>query len=142
MPLREFLVGPGKTTLAHGELIESVSFVPLEGYGLAFLKLGKRNGMSISIASVAAAITLDESGAIGDVRIAMGSVAPTAVRCAEAEKILIGESFSEEAFERAGGAAAEHISPISDVRASAGYRRATTSALVVRALTIAAGRMQ
>lgn len=142
MPLREFLAGPGKTALEPGELIEAISFVPLDGYGLSFLKLGKRNGMSISIASVAAAIALGEDGKIGDVRIAMGSVAPTAVRCFEAEKMLIGESASKGLFKQAGQIVAEHISPIDDVRASASYRRSTASALVVQSLTIAEGRMK
>ena len=140
--LKEFLLGPGKTALDIGELIESVSFHVLDGYGLSFLKLGKRNGMSISIASVAAAIAMDENGAICDARIAMGSVAPTAVRCPQAESVLIGNLPSEHLYKQAGEAAAAHISPIDDVRASADYRRATAAGLVGKALVVAEGRVK
>jgi carbon-monoxide dehydrogenase medium subunit len=142
VPLKEFLIGPGKTALVIGELIESVSFGLMDGYGLSFMKLGKRNGMSISIASVAAAIALDEKGIICDVRIAMGSVAPTAVRCPQAEGVLIGNIPSERLYRQAGEAAAAQISPIDDVRASADYRRAAAAGLVEKALVVAEGRVK
>jgi CO/xanthine dehydrogenase FAD-binding subunit len=142
IPLSEFLVGPGKTKLADGELIESISFAVLEGYGLSFLKLGKRNGMSISIASVATAIVLDNNGSVRDARIAMGSVAPTAIRCYEAEKVLIGKTPSKDLFKQASEVVADHIVPIGDVRASAAYRQATASGLVAQALIIAEGRLK
>lgn len=141
MALDTFLTGPGTTALKKGELIERVIFRPLSGYGLAFLKLGKRNGMSIAIASVATAIAVDEKGVITDARIAMGSVAPTAMRCRSAEKLLIGKKTDEEVFQKAGEAAANEISPIDDVRASAAYRRMTASALVVKALRVAERRI-
>jgi CO/xanthine dehydrogenase FAD-binding subunit len=141
VPLAEFLIGPGKTALATGELIELVSFDCLDGYGLAFLKLGKRNGMAISIASVAAAIVLDDKGLIRDARIAMGSVAPTAVRSTEAETVLIGNIPSAHLYQQAGEAAAAQIAPIDDVRASAGYRRTASASLVAKALVIAEERL-
>ena len=142
VPLNEFLLGPGKTVLAAGELIESISFKLLDGYGLAFIKLGKRNGMSISIASVAAAIALDGKGAICDARIAMGSVAPTSMRCPHAEKALIGNVPSALLYAQAGEAAAAEIAPINDVRASADYRRVTAAGLVAKVLRVAEGRVQ
>lgn len=142
MRLSDLLTGPGKTAIEAGELIEWISFVPLKGHGLAFLKLGKRNGMSISIGSVAVAIALDKSGVISDARIAMGSVAPTAVRCNTAEAVLLGEIPCAELYDKAGEVLVDDISPIDDVRASANYRRITASALVKQALSIAEGRIQ
>ncbi len=142
VPLKEFLIGPGVTALITGELIEKISFKILTGYGLSYMKLGKRNGMSISIASVAVAIALDENGVICDARIAMGSVAPTAVRCPHAENLLVGNAASELLFQQAGAAAASGITPIDDVRASADYRRMAAAGLVAKALSIAEGRMK
>src|SRR3990172_5235000 len=74
LPLREFLVGPGKTKLEPGELIHSVVFSRLSGaWGAAFQKLGKRNGMAISVVSVAISVVLDPSGKVRDARVALGS---------------------------------------------------------------------
>lgn len=140
--LKDFLLGPGKTALLTGELIEAISFKILEGYGMSFLKLGKRNGMSISIASVAVAIAMDDHGIILDARIAMGSVAPTAVRCQQAERCLIGNAPSERLFHQASEAARDQIEPIDDVRASAEYRCTAAASLVARALVIAEGRVK
>lgn len=141
VPLSEFLLGPGKTGLAVGELIEFISFKKLNRYGLAFVKSGKRNGMSIAVASVAAAIAFDDNGCIKDTRLALGSVASTALRCPRAEKILIGKPPTKAHFKKAGEIVYEDISPIDDVRASASYRRSIAAALVVQALSIAKERL-
>ncbi|MCD4673934.1 MAG: xanthine dehydrogenase family protein subunit M [Anaerolineaceae bacterium] len=141
MPLSKFLLGPGKTGLAVGELIEFISFKKLNRYGLAYVKSGKRNGMSIAVASAAVAIALDDNGRIEDIRLALGSVASTALRCPRAEKILIGKPLTKTHFKKAGEIVYEDISPIDDVRASASYRRSVAAALVMQVLSIAEGRL-
>lgn len=141
MPLQEFLVGPGKTRLASGELIHSVTFSRLSGaWGAAFQKLGKRNGMAISVVSVVAAVVLDSSGAVQNARIALGSIAPTVVRSPKAEKMLIGREASPGVLQDAANAVVADISPISDVRSTAEYRRRAVCILTRRALEQAIGQ--
>jgi carbon-monoxide dehydrogenase medium subunit len=135
MPLCEFLVDPGKTKLMPGELIHSVTFSHLSGaWGAAFQKLGKRNGMAISVVSVAAAVVLDVSGMVLDARIALGSVAPTVVRSPRAEKMLVGREAGPRVVEDAADAVVTDISPISDVRSTAEYRRHAARILTRRVL--------
>ncbi len=135
MPLKDFFIAPGKTKLESGEVIHSVAFRRLSGaWGAAFLKLGKRNGMAIAVVSVAAAVVLDSSGKIRDARIALGSVAPMAVRSPRAEKMLLGQEASAGVVNDAANAIAEDISPINDVRSTAEYRRHAACVLTRRAL--------
>jgi carbon-monoxide dehydrogenase medium subunit len=84
---------------------------------------------------VAARLTLDAAGErCLDARIALGAVAPTTWRARDAERALEGRAPTPETFREAGRAAAEACRPISDVRASARYRRLLVETLVPRAL--------
>ena len=78
LPLSQVLCGPRQTCLEPGEIIASIAFRRLpEPSGMAFIKLSNRRGMSIAVASAAAALALDPAGRIADGRIALGAVAPT-----------------------------------------------------------------
>lgn len=141
LPLAEVLIGPGQTAIEPGEVLYSVLFSPMpEPSGTAFLKLGNRKGMNIAVASVAAAIHLNAEGIVDDVRIAFGSVAPTAVRSPHTEAIITGHPPAAELFEEAARAAMQDISPITDLRASAAYRRHAAAQLLRRALQSAVER--
>jgi CO/xanthine dehydrogenase FAD-binding subunit len=133
--LADFLLGPGQTALRKGEYLHSVRFPVQAGGGQAFLKLGKRSGMAISVANVAALIVVDANGIIATARLALGSLAPVAKRSAYGEAVLLGEKPSEDLFKRAAAAAQADIDPISDVRAGDTYRRRAMEVLVCRALT-------
>jgi CO/xanthine dehydrogenase FAD-binding subunit len=133
--LDEFLLAPGKTALLPGEFIHSAIFPRLTGvWGTSYLKLGKRNGMAISVVNAAALIVLDSSGKIKGVRLALGSVAPTVVRCPGAESILMGQAPTSKILERASQAIKAVISPIDDVRSTAAYRTHSAVVLARRAL--------
>jgi carbon-monoxide dehydrogenase medium subunit len=136
LPLEQFLLGPGRTALRPGELLAAVSFdVPADRTATAFLKAGRRRAMEISVVCVAARLTLDAAGErCLDARIALGAVAPTTWRARDAERALEGRAPTPETFREAGRAAAEACRPISDVRASARYRRLLVETLVPRAL--------
>jgi probable selenate reductase FAD-binding subunit len=135
IPLAGLLRGPGVTDLERGELLRRVSFgMPSANSATAFVKAGRRQAMEISIVCVAAFLALDENGRVRDVRIALGAVAPTAMRATPAEATLRGGEPSAAALQAAGAAAAAHCAPISDVRASAWYRRQLVATLVPRAL--------
>jgi carbon-monoxide dehydrogenase medium subunit len=101
----------------------------------AFLKAGRRRAMEISVACVAARLTLDASRErCLEARVALGAVAPTAIRVHAAERALEGHAVGADVFRRAGAAAQEASSPIDDVRASAAFRRHLVGVLVRRAL--------
>jgi CO/xanthine dehydrogenase FAD-binding subunit len=142
VPLAEFFIGPGETILKQGELITAISMeLPNASFGSTFLKYGNRTEMAIAVASIAVGITLAEDNEqIADVRIALGSVAPTPMRAREAEELLRGTDSNAALIKQAAIRAAEATQPISDIRASADYRRRLTSVLVERALAAALDR--
>jgi carbon-monoxide dehydrogenase medium subunit len=136
VPLAAFLLGPGETARRPDELVTAVRFAPLGGRSAtAFLKAGRRRAMEISVACVAVRLTLEAGGdRCAQARIALGAVAPTTVRAVEAERLLEGQPLTPERLRAAGRAAAAECRPITDVRASADYRRLLVATLVPRAL--------
>ncbi|HEU6444340.1 MAG TPA: FAD binding domain-containing protein [Gaiellaceae bacterium] len=132
IPLDEFLVGPKRTSLTADELIEGVEWTPVSGPG-SFTKVGRRNAMVIAVAS--ACLQLDEER--GRVRLALGSVGPTVLRAAGAERfaaeILDGDRTAA-ALAEFGRLAASEAQPIDDLRGSAAYRRRVVEVLARRAL--------
>ena len=143
LPLAELLRAPGETCLESDEIVHSVAFPRLpEPSAAAFLKLGKRKGMAISVVSVAVALVIAPDGDIAEARIAFGSVAPTAVRSPHAEAALAGQSPNPEVIQRAAKAATSDISPIGDVRATADYRRHAAVHLLRRALQAASEKVE
>ena len=132
--LQEFFVHVKKTVLQPDELMTEVQIpLPSPRSGGAFVRLAKRGGNIISIVSAAAFLTL-KGNVCSQARIAMGSVAPTPIRIPQAEKVLQGVEPTEERIRTAAEKAVESIKPISDVRASAEYRKETSKILVRRAL--------
>ncbi len=136
LPLAGFLRGPGQTALARDEIIRRVRFAPLpDGARSLFLRLGNRRGMVISVAAAAFVLELDGDGRARQARLALGAVAPTAIRCPAAEAILLGRRPDAPLIEAAAAAAAAACRPIDDVRASAAYRRHIVGVLARRGLT-------
>lgn len=135
LPLREFLRGPGRTALARGEYIRSIA-LPAPGAAPSFFfhKVGRRRALTIAIASVAGLLSL-ENGVVVDVRIAAGSVAPTPLRLGQVEGALRGRRLDAALARAAGDLASREVAPITDVRASAEYRRDVTGQLVARFLS-------
>jgi carbon-monoxide dehydrogenase medium subunit len=136
LPIESFLLGPNRTARRADELLTRVSLPALPPRAAtAFLKAGRRRAMEISVACVAARLTLDASlERCLEARIALGAVAPTAVRAHEAERALEGQPVGAAAFQRAAQAARAACRPIGDVRASAAFRQHLVGVLVRRAL--------
>jgi xanthine dehydrogenase FAD-binding subunit len=133
--LNEMLVGPRRTRLAAGEIIHSASFERMPSpAGAVFLKLGNRSGMAISVVNAAVVLALDGLGKITVGRVALGAVAPRAVRCPHAEALLARQSPDAALFEEAARAVQADIAPISDIRGTVAYRRQAAERLVNRAL--------
>ncbi len=124
MPLENFFVGPGKTALAEGELLEMIQVPDApDRSGGAYVKLSLRRAMDLATVGAACFLTLDEGMVCRDVRIALGAVAPTPIRVKEAEKALKGSSLNDDDLEKVAAAAIATAKPITDVRGSAEYRR-------------------
>ena len=137
-----FIRGPGSTDLRPGEIVTAIDFDrPPERSATAFLKEGRRKAMEISVVCVAASMTLDARGTCARASIAIGAAAPRAFRVTEAERLLQGRAASRDVFAQAGQLAAQAVSPISDVRASAEHRRYLVGVMVERVLTICQQRI-
>ena len=134
LPLEEFFLGVRKTARRSDELLTAVEIPPPQPEACCFYyKLGKRKADAISIVSVAMILRLD-SAEVKDVRIALGAVAPVAMRALKAETILRGERPSGSLLSATAAAAAAETRPIDDFRASARYRRQMVETLVERGL--------
>jgi len=130
LALEEFFTGPGKTVLAPGELATAIVLPPpAPRTGKVYLKHGRRKAMELATVGVAVSLTLDS-----DVRIVLGAVAPTPIRARRAEEVLRNRALNEALIQEAAEAAQEESRPISNVRASAEYRRDMVGVLVRRAL--------
>lgn len=136
LPLDRFFSGPKKNVLLPGEILVEIQVpAPPARTGTRFLKIGRRRAMTLAVVNAAARVSLSmDARAIAGVRIAMGAVAPVPLRAVKAESMLGGCEPSEESFERAAALAAEEISPISDLRAPAAFRRQVAQVLVKRSL--------
>ena len=144
IPLDRFLAGRGRTERAPGELLTAVTMPALPARSAtAFIKAGRRKAMEISVVCVAARLTLDAGrGRCVEARIALGAVAPRTVRARGAERALEGQPLTPEVIRRAGELALADCDPISDVRASARFRRHLVGTLVTRALERCVARVE
>jgi CO/xanthine dehydrogenase FAD-binding subunit len=135
MPLADFIVGNRKTQRKMDELLTAV-VVPrgLEDAISAFLKLGARRYLVISISMVAAVVKVDASGHILQARIAVGSCSAVARRLRSLEDELVGVPMRKGFGAVARPDHLASLSPIDDVRATGEYRMDAALHLVQRAL--------
>lgn len=139
VPLPEFFVGPGKTSLRDGEIMVRIR-LPMASRraGSSFLKIA-RVAADISKVSVAVRLVREGDG-IADCRIAVGACAPTPIRLRRAEECLAGRRFERKSLEEAAEIIAADIRPISDVRASREYRKTVARVIARDALETAWAR--
>lgn len=161
--LHDFFTGPGHTCAAPHEILSAVRCaVPAraDGFVAAFEKFGTRPALDIAIVSIGIAGQCAERSAAGaggdpasgavppaaataavrppalhDVRVALGAVAPVPLRARRTEAVLEGRPLDGAVIAEAAATAAEECAPISDVRASAWYRRHLVRVLTARLLT-------
>jgi OHCU decarboxylase len=129
-----FHTGYRKTQRAADELIRCVCLArQFKNYRAYTRKIGARNAQAISKVCLAALGRM-AGGAIEDIRMAVGSVAPIPFRLTETEKVLRGKKIDPALILLAKKTAADEIQPIDDIRSSARYRRAVTANLVAEFL--------
>ena len=134
--IHDFMTGVKRSVRQHDEIITAIDFPIINGWQ-GYSKVGVRNAMVISVAS--ACLVADHENA--DVRIALGSVGPTIIRCRSAESWLkttldlsTRSTISLDVANEFGRRAAEESSPIDDHRSTAQYRRHAISVLASRLL--------
>ncbi len=134
VPYRTFHTGYKKTILATDELVLDISLPRrFSGYLAHARKVGARNAQAISKACLAA-LGQVANGAIRDVRLALGSVAPVPLRLHETERILIGQKIEPSLIDDARKSVLKEIRPIDDIRSTARYRSAVACNLVTEFL--------
>ncbi len=134
MPLDQFLLGANRNALKPGELIREVYFpLPNSGAKMAYRKMGLRDAMAISVISLGVVLEMHK-GVCRRIRIAFGAVASKPIRAYQAENILLGKEITPDLLQACGSQAEKEISPITDIRGGAEYRRAMASVLLQRAL--------
>jgi carbon-monoxide dehydrogenase medium subunit len=135
MAVEALFAGPGRTSLAAGELLVAIKLPPAQPRAAAaYLRFTPRREMDIAVAGSGAWLRLGADGAIAQAHIVLASVAPTPIRAPSAERKLVGERPGAALFEEAGRLAAQDARPISDTRGSAEFRRTLVAVLTARAL--------
>ena len=135
----DFFAGYFTTTLEPDEVLTSIRFPNAPaGTGVSVQEMARRHG-DFAMVAVAASVTM-AGDAIGDARLALINVADRPVRAAEAEAGLRGSPPTPDSIAAAADAATRDLSPVSDLHASATYRRTVAAVLVRRALTEAVAR--
>ena len=141
MPLAQFISGNRRTQKRTNEILTAV-LVPrqLESAASAFLKLGARKYLVISISMVAVILETNSSGCVSQARVAVGSCSAVARRLFDLEKDLLGQPVDPQIGSLVGPQHLATLSPIDDIRATAEYRRDASVTLVRRALQACVGR--
>jgi len=139
--VEEIPVGPGKTSLKKGEIVESIVLPkrPPKS-GDAYLRFIPRSEMDIAVVGVGVSITLDGKGVVTKARVALGAVAPTVRLVPDAAKALIGTKMDAAALDKMAEACAAACSPIDDKRGTREYRIKVAGVLARRAAVIARQR--
>jgi CO/xanthine dehydrogenase FAD-binding subunit len=134
LPLRRFITGARRTALVPGELVVAIH-VPLPRHDArsAFLKLGTRRYLVISIAMAAATLEIAD-GRVAAARIAVGACSPVAERLALLEAALMGAPLDRRLADRVEVSQLAPLTPIDDVRGSADYRSDAVVTLLRRLL--------
>jgi carbon-monoxide dehydrogenase medium subunit len=133
MAVEDFSLDYFETALEPGELLTEIQVPAIPPHtGTAYTKFNIIES-DLATVGVAVSITLGSGdGVCKDVRIALGASAPTPIRAKQAEKILRGKKITDALLQNAGEKAAAEAEPISDIVASADYRRELIKVLVKR----------
>jgi len=136
LPLGDFILGNRRTALQPGEIMTAVVIPQRQGpVTSAFLKLGARHSMVISIAMVAVLVESDGDGKVANAAVAVGACSVVAKRLETLEQALCGRPIAASLVDAVTADHLTSLSPISDLRASADYRRDVAATLIRRGLS-------
>ena len=137
-PVSEIATGPGKTSLAKGEIVVSI-FLPArpKHSGDAYLRFIPRTELDIAVVGAGINLILDKSGTCTEARVALGAVAPTVLPVPEAGEALVGSKLDDGALEKMAAAASAACRPIDDKRGTKEFRIKVAGVMARRAAQIA-----
>jgi len=138
VPIEAIGIGPGKTSLKKGELVEAI-LLPKRPprSGDAYLRFIPRSEMDIAVVGVGVSLTLDSKGVCTAARVGLGAVAERVLLVPEAAKALIGSRVDDAALERLAAATSAAGRPIDDKRGTKEFRIKVAGVLARRAARIA-----
>ena len=140
IPVEKVPAGPGKTTLAPGEIVVGFTLPARpKGSGDAYLRMIPRTEMDIAVVGLGVSLTM-AGGKVTAARVGLGAVAPTVLLVEDAAKALIGSTLDDAAVEAAAAACRAACKPINDKRGTIEYRIKVAGVLLKRAVAIAAER--
>jgi len=132
IPIEDFFTGYRRTVLAAGEFIERIDIqAAVPGQSFHCYKVAKRFDQDISAVCAAFRTTILD-GTVRDIRMGFGGVAATPARARNAEAALLGKPWTEATVRSAMAALEADFTPISDMRASAAYRRTIAANLLFK----------
>jgi carbon-monoxide dehydrogenase medium subunit len=141
VPVEAFVVAPGRTALAPGEMLVAVRLPrPAARTSDGYLRMIPRSEMDIAVACAGVSVTLGADDVCVAARVAIGAVGPRAVLVPAAAAALIGSTLDSDALTAAAAAARAVASPIDDKRGTVAYRRTVVGVLTKRAASTAATR--
>lgn len=133
--LADFYTGVRRTILQPDELVMDISFKGLEeSQKSIYKKYALRKAQAISLVNASIILTLNQNR-VEDVKITLGAVAPVIIHSKKAEAYLIDNELTSDVIEKAAALVGEDVSPISDIRSSADYRKKISSILIKRGLS-------
>lgn len=125
--------GPGKTSLARGEIIEAILLDKRQPRsGDAYQRFTPRTEMDIAVVSAAVNLTLDDQGVVESARVTLGAAAPTVLLVEEAAEILIGSRVDDETLDHLAEACSKACRPIDDKRGTVEFRKKVAGVLAKR----------
>ena len=131
-------VGPGRTSLAPGEIIQAILLDKRQPYsGDAYQRFTPRTEMDIAVVSAAVNLTLDDQGVVASARVSLGAAAPTVLLVEEAAAILIGSRVDDSTLDRLAETCSGACRPIDDKRGTVEFRRKVAGVLAKRVALIA-----
>ena len=123
VPYADFHTGYNTTLLRTGELLSRIRLPrSMAGWKQYSRKVGTRKAQAISKVCLAASARMN-GDTVQEIRIAIGSVAPTVIRCRAAERSIEGRPITRETIQAAANALVKDIAPIDDIRSTERYRR-------------------
>ena len=141
IPLDGFFTGPGRTDLSTEEILTAVHIPTPRRQAAAYTRIA-RTVVDIALAGAAASLTLDEECHVVDARVALCAVAPVPLLVPGIAEALKDRAYDSLDFASCARMAEEACAPITDLRASADYRRRMAGVLTRRALTTAADHLR
>ena len=140
MAIADLWTAPGRTSALPGELCVAIHLPRRpDTSASAYVRLEYRRAMEIAVVGAAASVTLDQSGNLVSILVALTAVAPTIIAVAGSDALL-GRQVDSGLLSEVAALASAQASPISDLRASDRYRRHCIGVMARRAVDAAARR--